>query len=310
MKHPLHDPRAVRKLIQEHQFFVKKGYGQNFLTDGAVLDLIVDAAGERLTGDDRPLVALEIGPGLGTLTEALAESGFSHVVSIEKDAQLIPVLAETLAGHSHVTILQADALEIDFAQLPFVDGHALRIVANLPYYVTTPILMRILESELPYDRAVFMVQREVAERMVATPGGKDYGALSVAVQYYCRGALVCVVPPEAFFPPPTVESAVIVLDRKKEHVVSEALRPMFFRVVRAAFAVRRKTLANALATHFGDKAFVRSCLEDAMIDPVRRGETLTLEEFARLAVACSARSVHAGGDKSEIHESFKGRDVD
>ncbi len=310
MKHPLHDPRSVRKLIKEHQFFVKKGYGQNFLTDDTVLDQIVDAACERLAGSERPHVALEIGPGLGTLTEALAESGFSQVVCIEKDAQLIPILAETLTDHPHVTVLQADALEVDFAQLPFAPGQALRVVANLPYYVTTPILMRILESDLPYDRAVFMVQREVAERMVASPGGKEYGALSVAVQYYCQSALLCIVPPEAFFPPPTVESAVIVLDRKKEHVVSDVHRPMFFRVVRAAFAVRRKTLANALATHFGDKAFVRKCLEDASIDPVRRGETLSLEEFARLAVACSARSVHAGGDKSEIHESFKGRDVD
>lgn len=251
-----------------------KRLGQNFLVDEQIVKQIIAAA--ELSAED---TVLEVGPGIGTLTQALAETG-AQVVAVELDRRLLPVLAKTLAGYDNIEIINEDILQLDIRKA--VPQENFKVVANLPYYITTPIIFNLLEQKLPMERLVAMVQKEVAERMVAKPGGKDYGALSVAIQYYTEPAIAFVVPPASFVPPPSVDSAVIVCKRRQEPPVQIVDEKLFFRVVKAAFSVRRKMLSNALKNMGIDNEQAAAWLELAEIDGKRRGETLSLVEFAAL----------------------------
>ncbi|SFH88561.1 16S rRNA (adenine1518-N6/adenine1519-N6)-dimethyltransferase [Selenomonas ruminantium] len=254
---------------------MSKKLGQNFLIDAGIVQGIVDAA--EIEPGDR---VLEIGPGIGTLTQGLAEAG-AEVTAVELDKKLPAVLAETLKAYENVTIVPGDILKVN---IPAIMGDApFKVAANLPYYITTPILMALLERHLPITRMVTMVQKEVAERMVADPGSKTYGALSVAVQYYTEPEIVLNVPPRSFIPAPEVDSVVIACKVRETPAVDVMEEKMFFRVVKAAFGQRRKTLANALCGGGFPKEQVRDAMERAGIDPTRRGETLSLAEFAQLA---------------------------
>lgn len=275
-------PRIAKREVTLHilrafGLHASKRLGQNFLVDETVVDRIVAAAG--VTPGD---AVLEIGPGIGTLTQGLLEAG-AKVVAVELDRRLVEVLADTLAGYDAVRVVHGDILKTDIsremATAPF------KVVANLPYYITTPILMGILEQRLPVSVLVTMVQKEVAERMVAAPGGKDYGALSVAVQYYTAPEIAFLVPPQAFIPAPAVESAVIRCAVRERPPVAVASEATFFRVVKAAFAQRRKTLANALKGAGLAAGDVATVLAAAGVDGGRRGETLSLAEFAAVANA-------------------------
>jgi 16S rRNA (adenine1518-N6/adenine1519-N6)-dimethyltransferase len=266
-----------------------KSLGQNFLTDGRILKGIAEAAG--LEQND---LVLEIGPGLGSLTAELAGTA-GMVVAVEIDRHLIPALKENLKEYSNISLINGDILQLDVeAALASAveargDGFkpaSLKIVANLPYYITTPVIMKLLESGIKAKTMVFMVQKEVADRMRAKPGGKDYGALTVAVQYYSRPSAVMEVPPHSFIPQPEVDSTVIRLDLYEAPPVELRDPALFFRVVKAAFGQRRKTLVNSLNNTgaFGlDKERLKSLLAGMGIDENRRGETLSLEQFAQLA---------------------------
>lgn len=254
---------------------MSKKLGQNFLIDAGIVQGIVDAAeiqpGERV---------LEIGPGIGTLTQGLAEAG-AEVTAVELDKKLPAVLAETLKAYDNVTIVPGDILKVN---IPEIMGEGpFKVAANLPYYITTPILMTLLERHLPIMRMVTMVQKEVAERMIAKPGSRTYGALSVAVQYYTEPEIVLDVPPRSFIPAPEVDSVVIACKVRETPAVAVMEEKMFFRVVKAAFGQRRKTLSNALKGGGFPKEQVRDAMEGAGIEMTRRGETLSLEEFAKLA---------------------------
>ena len=275
MDNPVIARRAVTNHIL-HTFKLKadKRLGQNFLVDETVVQKIVEAA--ELTAAD---TVLEVGPGIGTLTQGLAESG-AQVVAVELDKRLLPVLEQTLAGYENIRVVNGDILEVDIQAT--VGAPSFKVAANLPYYITTPIIFNLLEQRLPMERLVAMVQKEVAERMVAKPGGKDYGALSVSIQYYTEPTIAFVVPPSAFIPAPNVDSAVIVCKRRTKPPVEVCDEKLFFKVVKAAFSVRRKMLSNALRNMgiTGEQAF--SWLQQAGIDPKRRGETLSLDDFASL----------------------------
>ncbi len=253
---------------------MSKKLGQNFLIDEHVVNSIVEAAGIK-PGD----AVLEIGPGIGTLTQGLAEAG-AHVTAVEIDRRLLEVLSKTLEGYENVRVVHGDILRVNITETVGVPQY--KVVANLPYYITTPIIMGLLEAKMPIDVLVTMVQKEVAQRMVASPGTKDYGALSVAVQYYTKAEIMFVVKPDSFIPPPSVDSAVIrctVLDKPPVEVDEK----IFFRVVRAAFAQRRKTLFNTLKTTGVPVETLKGILESAGIDGNRRGETLSIDEFAALS---------------------------
>jgi len=255
---------------------MSKKLGQNFLIDEHVVNSIVAAAG--ITPGD---AVLEIGPGIGTLTQGLAEAG-ADVTAVEIDRRLLEVLSKTLEGYDNVRVVHGDILRINIAET--IGAPKYKVVANLPYYITTPIIMGLLEAKMPIDVLVTMVQKEVAQRMVATPGTKDYGSLSVAVQYYTKAEIMFIVKPDSFIPPPSVESAVIrctVLDKPPVEVNEK----IFFRVVKAAFAQRRKTLSNTLKTTGVPVETLKTILAAAGIDGTRRGETLSLDEFAALANA-------------------------
>lgn len=267
MLHPLiADPSATRHILKKFKLRAVKGLGQNFLIDAEVVRKIVEAA-DICAGEE----VLEIGAGIGTLTQGLLEAG-AHVTAVELDKKLPAVLKETLAGYENFRLVEGDILKLNLHELM---PRSFKVVANLPYYITTQILLTLLEKNLPVTKIVTMVQREVAERMTAAPGSKIYGALSVAVQFRSRPKISFEVPPESFLPPPEVTSAVVVCDVCKPPVNVD--EEFFFKVVRTAFAQRRKTLLNSLAS-FGKEKILASG-----IDSKRRAETLSLEEFAKLA---------------------------
>ena len=268
---------VTRYILKTFNIHMSKKLGQNFLIDADIVRGIVDAAdirpGERV---------LEIGPGIGTLTQGLAEAG-AEVTAVELDKKLPAVLAKTLEGYENVRIVQGDILKVNIPEI--MGSEPFKVAANLPYYITTPIIMTLLERRLPISRLVTMVQKEVADRMVAEPGTKAYGALSVAVQYYTQPHVELDVPPRSFIPAPEVDSVVIVCDVREEPPVTVADEKLFFRVVRAAFGQRRKTLSNALKGAGFDKELIRTALPAAGIDGTRRGETLSLTDFAAIATA-------------------------
>lgn len=264
-------------ILKTFGIHMSKKLGQNFLINEAIVDGIVNAAAIK-PGE----AVLEIGPGIGTLTQGLAEAG-AQVTAVELDRKLLDVLAKTLQGYDNVRVVHGDILRIDISREIPVEKY--KVVANLPYYITTPIIMKFLEEHLPVELLVTMVQKEVAQRMVAAPGTKDYGALSVSVQYYTKPEIMFLVPPQSFMPPPAVESAVIRCTVRSEPPVVVKDERLFFRVVKAAFGQRRKTLANALKGGGIDKTIIDIMLPKAGIDGTRRGETLSLEEFAALANA-------------------------
>ena len=273
-------PEVVHYICKRFDIKMSKKLGQNFLIKRGIVDEIVHAA-ELTPGEP----VLEVGPGIGTLTQGLAQSG-ADVTAIELDGRLLEVLDTTLASYDNVRIVHGDVLKLD---VPTIMNHKpFKVVANLPYYITTPIIMSLLESKLPIERLVVMVQKEVALRMVAKPGTKDYGALSVAVQYYTEPDIVLDVPPKSFLPAPAVTSSVIrcvLRDKPPVDVIDEKL---FFRVVKAGFAQRRKTFANTMKTTGLSKDRIEELLAKANIDGQRRGETFTLQEFADVANAWAA----------------------
>lgn len=270
-------PEVVHYICKRFDIKMSKKLGQNFLIKRGIVDEIVHAA-ELTPGEP----VLEVGPGIGTLTQGLAQSG-ADVTAIELDRRLLEVLDTTLASYDNVRIVHGDVLKLD---VPTIMNHKpFKVVANLPYYITTPIIMSLLESKLPIERLVVMVQKEVALRMMAKPGTKDYGALSVAVQYYTEPDIVLDVPPKSFLPAPAVTSSVIrcvLRDKPPVDVIDEKL---FFRVVKAGFAQRRKTFSNTMKTTGLSKDRIEELLAKANIDGQRRGETFTLQEFADVANA-------------------------
>ncbi|MEX2416722.1 MAG: 16S rRNA (adenine(1518)-N(6)/adenine(1519)-N(6))-dimethyltransferase RsmA [Paenibacillaceae bacterium] len=275
-------PTRTNELLKKYDIKLKKSLGQNFLVDPNILRNIVAAADL-----DASKGALEIGPGIGALTQHLAESA-ARVVAVEIDRRLFPVLEETLAAYPHVQLIHGDILKIDLEELfqeYFQEVSQVSVVANLPYYVTTPIVMKLLEARLPLEHIVVMVQKEVAERMGAAPGTKQYGSLSVAVQYYCEPKVVAIVPGSVFIPKPDVDSAVIRLTVRSKPPVEVKDELFFFEVMQACFVQRRKTLWNNMLSKFGKekKDQLTRALNRCSIDPARRGETLSIAEFAQLA---------------------------
>lgn len=267
-------PQVTNHILHRFKLRADKKLGQNFLIDENIVRNIVTAA--ELSDKD---TVLEVGPGIGTLTQGLAESGAS-VVAVELDKRLLPVLDTTLEGYDNVRIVNGDILQVDIMQTVGVDEF--KVCANLPYYITTPIIFALLEKRLPMERLVAMVQKEVAERMAAKPGGKDYGALSVAIQYYTEPEIAFIVPPSSFIPAPSVDSAVIVCKRREKPPVDVCDEALFFRVVKAAFSLRRKMLNNSLKNMGIKGEQVAKWLELAGVDGKRRAETLSLEDFAAL----------------------------
>ena len=271
----LGNPKNTIEIIQKYQFAFQKKFGQNFLIDIHVLDKIISAAG--ITEAD---CVLEIGPGIGTMTQYLAEHA-GKVVAVEIDTNLLPILDETLKGYSNVTVINSDILKLDMNQLvdEYNDGRPIKVVANLPYYITTPIIMGLFESNVPIDNITVMVQKEVADRMQVGPGSKDYGALSLAVQYYAKPYIVANVPPNCFIPRPNVGSAVIRLTRYKEPPVQVDEPGVMFRLIRASFNQRRKTLQNGLNNSPEvpyTKEQIAAAIESLGVPASVRGEALTL----------------------------------
>ena len=274
----LSNPKVTIEIIQKYNFAFQKRFGQNFLIDGHVIEKIIRAA--EITMDD---VVLEIGPGIGTMTQYLAEAA-GEVFAVEIDKNLLPILAETLAEYDNVTVVNEDILKVDIAAL--TGGRPVKVVANLPYYITTPIIMGLFENHIPATSITVMVQKEVAERMQAGPGGKDYGALSLAVQYYAEPYIVANVPPNCFMPRPNVGSAVIRLTRHTEPKIVVKDEKFMFKLIRASFNQRRKTLQNGI-----NNSAELSISKDAVVEALRkmglsesiRGEALTLAQFAELS---------------------------
>lgn len=273
------------EMLQESGITLKKSLGQNFLIDYNVIQNIV-----RSAEIDAETEVFEIGPGIGSLTQALAETA-KRVVAVEIDQRIIPIIEQAMQPYGNVEIIHADLLEINVQELvqqKFERPDEVHVVANLPYYATSAIIMHLLESGIPFPSIVVMIQKEVADRLAAAPGSKEYGSLSVTVQYYCQVEKMLTIPNTVFVPRPKVDSAVIRLLRHRNKPVQVRDEAFFFEVVRASFAQRRKTLFNNLANRFfkaGDKNRLQQLLFDVGIDPTRRGETLTLHEFARLSDA-------------------------
>ena len=274
-------PQATTAVLEKYHFVFQKKFGQNFLIDPRVLEKIIAAAG--ITKDD---FVLEIGPGIGTMTQYLCASA-REVAAVEIDKALIPILEDTLKEYDNVQIINEDILKVDIGKLAREknQGRPIKVVANLPYYITTPIIMQLFESHVPLESITIMVQTEVAERMQVGPGTKDYGALSLAVQYYSRPEIVTHVPPSCFMPRPNVGSTVIRLNRYEKPPVETADEEFMFRLIRASFNQRRKTLVNGLSNASGlnlTKEEVTDALEKMGLPATVRGETFTLEQFARL----------------------------
>jgi len=278
----LGNPKNTIEVIQKYGFAFQKKFGQNFLIDTHVLDKIIAAAG--VSKDD---MVLEIGPGIGTMTQYLAEAA-GHVVAVEIDANLIPILQDTLKEYDNITLINNDILKVDIRELAnqYNGGRPIKVVANLPYYITTPIIMGLFEGNVPIDNITVMVQKEVADRMQVGPGSKDYGALSLAVQYYAKPYIVANVPPNCFIPRPNVGSAVIRLTRHQVPPVEVADPALMFRLIRASFNQRRKTLQNGL-NNSPEVPYSKEQIIDAIarlgVSPTIRGEMLSLEQFALLA---------------------------
>ena len=278
--------KATMEIVKKHDFKFTKSLGQNFLIDDNIIDKIVDGS---LAGQGDKVI--EVGPGIGTLTRELA-SRSEKVMVVEIDKKLIPILGDTLSDFDNVTIVNEDIMKADIKDLidKNLDGGPVKLVANLPYYITTPIIMRFLEEDINVTDIVVMVQKEVAERMNANPGKRDFGALSVAVQFYCDTEIVAKVPRHLFVPQPNVDSIVIALRVRPERKYKVEDEDLFFKIVKASFGQRRKTLLNSL-TSMGilDKTDISAVLSVAGIDEKRRGETLSLEEFARLSDCMHSR---------------------
>ena len=278
----LGNPQKTIEVIQKYDFVFQKKFGQNFLIDPHVLDKIISAA--EITKDD---LVVEIGPGIGTMTQYLACAA-REVVAIEIDKMLIPILQDTLSDYENVTVINEDVLKVDLKKLAEEKngGRPVKVVANLPYYITTPIIMGLFENHVPVESITIMVQKEVADRMRMGPGTKDYGALSLAVQYYAEPYLVANVPQNCFMPRPKIGSAVIRLTTHEKPPVTVRDEKLMFRLIRASFNQRRKTLANGLNNspefHYS-KEQVAAAIEKAGFSPSVRGEALTLEQFAKLA---------------------------
>ena len=278
----LGNPKNTIEIIQKYEFMFQKKFGQNFLIDTHVLEKIISAAG--ITKND---CVLEIGPGIGTMTQYLAENA-GHVVAVEIDRNLIPILKETLADYDNVTVINEDILRVDIKALAeeYNGGKPIKVVANLPYYITTPIIMGLFESGVPIDNITVMVQKEVADRMKEGPGSKDYGALSLAVQYYAEPEIVANVPPNCFIPRPNVGSAVIRLTRHKEMPVEVKDPALMFKIIRASFNQRRKTLQNGLG-HAPELPYTKEQIATAIAEmgltPTIRGEALRLAQFAQFS---------------------------
>ena len=277
----LSNPQRTIEVIKKYEFCFQKKFGQNFLIDGHVLDKIIAGAG--VTKDD---MVLEIGPGIGTMTQYLAEAA-GKVVAEEIDRNLLPILQETLADYDNVKVIHADVLSLDLEKLVQEEngGRPIKVVANLPYYITTPIIMALFEQHVPLANVTVMVQKEVAARMKSGPGSKDYGALSLAVQYYAEPYIVANVPCNCFMPRPNVDSAVIRLTRYEEPPVQVKDEKMLFKIIRASFNQRRKTLQNGLNNSSElnfTKDQIAAAIAEAGFSPSVRGEALTLEQFAKL----------------------------
>lgn len=277
-------PIRTKAILEKYGFSFKKSLGQNFLIDPNILTRIVDHA--NISEDTG---TIEIGPGIGALTEHLARRS-KKVVAFEIDQRLLPILNETLSPYSNVEIIHSDVLKADVKTVieeKFTDVNDIMVVANLPYYVTTPIIMKLLEEKLPIRGIVVMLQKEVADRISAKPGTKDYGSLSIAVQYYTTAEIVMTVPKTVFVPQPNVDSAIIRLTVRDQPAAEMKDEDFFFQVIKASFAQRRKTILNNLTNQlpFGKekKEAIVTALNSAHIEPGRRGETLTIEEFARLS---------------------------
>lgn len=285
--------KSTAEIIEKYHFSFQKKFGQNFLVDSSILDRIIESA--QITKED---CVLEIGPGIGTMTQRLAEEA-GAVVAVEIDRNLLPVLADTLSAYENVTVINADILKLDLNRIveEHNGGRPIKVVANLPYYITTPIIMALFEKKVPLHSVTIMVQKEVADRMRVGPGTKDYGALSLAVQYYAKPEIVTKVPAGCFMPKPNVDSAVIRLTRYEKPPVEVEDEAWLFAVIRASFNQRRKTLANGLA-NAGYPGIGRRQVEEALaamgLAATVRGETLTLEQFAELSNRLVKRSGQPG----------------
>lgn len=287
----LYAPSTIQAIKERHNFQLSKSLGQNFITDKSVIERIVE--GSDVGEDD---LVIEIGPGIGVLTAEAAESA-AKVVAIEIDKKLIPILAETLADYDNIRVINQDILKTDINEIICEEREAgsftggVKIMGNLPYYITTPIIMGILEKGVEADSITIMMQKEVADRIKAAPGGKIYGAISAAVQYYCEVEQVASVPKEVFVPRPKVDSAVLKLSIRKERPVDLIDEKSFFACIKAGFGQRRKTLLNSLTGVNGlPKEDIKEILEAAGVDPARRAETLDINEFAAIANGVAMRS--------------------
>ena len=284
----LGNPKNTIEVLQKYHFNFQKKFGQNFLINTSILEEIIDAA--EITRED---FVLEIGPGIGTMTQYLCEAA-REVVAVEIDTNLIPILGDTLSAYDNVEVMNADILKVDIAKLADErnGGKPIKVVANLPYYITTPIIMGLFESHVPIDSITIMGQKEVADRMQEGPGSKEYGALSLAVQYYAKPEIVVNVPPSCFMPQPKVGSAVIRLTRHENPPVDVDNEKLMFQVIRASFNQRRKTLANGL-NNFGSfslgKEEIQKSIEELGVPVNIRGEALSLEQFAKLSNIINAK---------------------
>lgn len=286
MQKDIATPKRTKEILDKYGFSFKKSLGQNFLIDTNILNKIVD-----FSGVSENTAAIEIGPGIGALTEQVAKRA-GKVIAFEIDQRLLPILEDTLSPYDNVKVIHQDILKADVENLirDEIKGfEEVKVVANLPYYVTTPIIMKLLTEGLPLNSITVMLQKEVADRMAAKPSTKEYGSLSIAVQYYTKAETVMIVPKTVFVPQPNVDSAVIRLTVREEPAVNVKDENFFFEVVRASFGQRRKTILNNLTSHLPEgkakKAQIETALDQASIDPRRRGETLSIEEFGKLSDA-------------------------